>query len=132
MTPEGRLVITQNVANTNSIRLADLGVLDGSFATPALCISEHDRLAHIPITLEAAAVNSRTLTYTISGGTADSNDYTLPTSGTITFAPGQRTMVLPVPIADDAQPENAETLMLTLAGEPSSIHLTQASHTLTI
>ncbi len=74
----------------------------------------HEMLNFV-VTLNPAATTSVTVEYTTSDGTAtQGNDYTI-TSGTLTFLPGETTKTVSVPITDDLEEDDGETLMLTLS-----------------
>lgn len=112
--------------------LADVGLLHGGFRDATVCVSEERGAIALPVLLDNAPSNTRSMTYTISGGTATASDYTLPLSGTLTFEPGQRTSFIQIGITQDALAEPPETLLLNLSADPSSIYLTQPTITLTI
>jgi hypothetical protein len=116
----------------DSYSTADLGVLHGGFTTEALCVAEGDGQVVIPVTLEGAPISTRTITYTVSGGTAGAADTTLPISGTIAFESGQRQASLSIPVVEDALTEGSETLLLSLTSDPESITLDRAAFTLTL
>lgn len=52
-------------------------------------------------------------------------------NGVITFAPGQTSNTLIVPIVDNAKPEGDETVIITLS-EPQNAMMGQSMFTLTI
>ena len=67
-----------------------------------------------------------------AGGTAASGaDYTLP-AGTLTFAPGETTKLVPLALLDDGSVESAETLVVTLSGAAGATLTSTAVHTVTV
>ena len=67
------------------------------------------------VTLSRAASATATVDYATSNGTATAgSDYT-ETRGTLTFAAGDTTRTVSVPVLDDAVDEDAETFTLTLS-----------------
>lgn len=137
---DGRLILWRRYQDSKEIAspyytelsIVDAGTLHGGFATPALCGAEQSGHVVVPIMLENAPVDTRTLSYTISGGTATADDFNLPPSGTITFAPGQRRADLDIPLAADMIADSGETLTIELTTSSSDIELEQAAFTLTI
>ena len=84
-----------------------------------------------PVTLDRAPSGTVTVDYATSDGTATAgSDYTA-TSGTLTFAPGEREKTVSVPVLDDAHDEGSETLTLTLSN-PSGAYLEDRTATGTI
>ncbi|MBI5508121.1 MAG: hypothetical protein HY903_05155 [Deltaproteobacteria bacterium] len=83
------------------------------------------------VTLSAATGMPVTATYGTTSGTAAADvDYTT-TSGPLTFAAGELTKTVTVPILDDSDPEGSETFSVTLA-DVSGANLTGAAATGTI
>ncbi len=88
---------------------------------PALSVADAEATENIDttlnfvVTLNPAATTSVTVEYTTSDGTAtQGNDYTA-TSGSLEFLSGETTMTVSVPITDDLDEDDGETLMLTLS-----------------
>lgn len=72
------------------------------------------RVAVFIVTLSAASNNAVTVSYATAPGTAvPPSDFT-PTSGTITFLPGERVKQVIVPVRDDDQADE-ETFFLVLS-----------------
>jgi ELWxxDGT repeat protein len=70
--------------------------------------------AHFTVRLSPAASKSVTVDYATADGTATAgSDYTTAT-GTLTFAPGETSKSIDVPVRGDATPENNETFFMTL------------------
>ena len=71
----------------------------------------------VPVFRAGNATGTDSVSYTLSGGSASSGvDYTGPTTGTLTFQPGDRMELVPIQIVDDAAVEPAETLDVTISG----------------
>ena len=72
------------------------------------------------VQLRPAPVESMTVDYATSDGTATAgSDYTA-TSGTLTFSAGQKTKYIQIPITNDAVADSGETVTLTLSN-PSGV-----------
>ena len=83
------------------------------------------------VTLTRAPGSVVTVSYATSDGTATAgSDYTA-TRGTLTFAPGETTKTVPVPVLDDAIDEGEETMRLTISS-PSGVKLGDSVATGTI
>ena len=83
------------------------------------------------VTLSRAPSGTVTVDYATSDGTATaSSDYTAA-SGTLTFAAGEISKTVSVPVLDDAHDEGSETLTLTLSNA-SGAHIEDGSATGTI
>lgn len=78
-------------------------------------MNEGDGFAFIEVQRLGSAVNSASVNYSTSNGSAVAGtDYGVRT-GTLTFAPGQRSRVFAIPITDDSQAEFTETVRLKLS-----------------
>ncbi len=76
---------------------------------------EPDAALAFAVTLSRAPSGAVTVDYATADGTAKAGaDYTA-VSGTLTFAPGERTKTVSVAVLDDAHDEGRETLTLTLS-----------------
>ena len=83
------------------------------------------------VTLNRATNKAVTVDYATSDATATAgSDYTA-TRGTLTFAPGETTKTVPVPVLDDAHDEGEETFTLTLSNA-SGARISDSSATGTI
>jgi glycosyltransferase involved in cell wall biosynthesis len=87
--------------------------------------------ATITATLSITASTPVTVAYSTSDGTAIAGEDYTATSGTLTFAPGERSQRFTIPITADAVEESDETVRLTLTaagnatlGEPATATLT--------
>ena len=83
------------------------------------------------VTLSEALISEVTVDYATSDGSATEGDDYTTTSGTLTFARGETEKIVSVPVLDDADVEESETLTLTLAN-PAGATLDRASATGTI
>ena len=86
---------------------------------PDVEASEDDDAAlSFAVTLDPAATGRLTVDYATADGTATAgSDYTT-TSGTLTFAAGERSKTVSVPITDDSLEDEGETLTLRLSKAP--------------
>jgi hypothetical protein len=120
-------VVTQGTATILSsvpqpaLAVGDVSVQDGTSGTTP---------AAFTVSLSAASNEPVTVSYATANGSADSSDYT-PTSGTLTFAPGQTSQTVTVPVFGDPNPDANETFTLTLSG-PSGATLARSQATATI
>jgi M6 family metalloprotease-like protein len=84
------------------------------------------------VSLSQPAATTVTVNYAVTGGTAVSGaDYTLP-AGTLTFAPGETTKLVPLAFVDDSVVESAETVVLTLSAASGATLTANTLHTVTI
>ena len=67
------------------------------------------------ITLDKASLTPITYDYATANGTATAGSDYVALSGQITFAPGETSKTISVPVIGDAHPENGETLTLNLS-----------------
>jgi hypothetical protein len=101
------------------------------FGSATFSADEGDEAATIEVTLSEPATRAVTVTAATSDGTATEGDDYTETSTTLTFAPGTTSQTFEVPILDNAEDEDDETVTLTLSdpqnatlGDPSSATLT--------
>ena len=79
---------------------------------------EDDAALSFAVTLDPAATGRLTVDYATADGTATAgSDYTT-TSGTLTFAAGESSKTVSVPITDDSLEDEGETLTLRLSKAP--------------
>ncbi len=84
------------------------------------------------VSLSQPVATTVTVNYTVSGGTAVSGvDFTLP-AGTLTFAPGETTKLVPLALVDDPIVESAKTVVLTLSAANGATLTANTTHTVTI
>ena len=100
------------------------GTINDDDALPTLTINDVSATegnsgtanAAFTVTLSAASGQTVTVNYATADGTATApGDYTT-TSGTVTFAPGQTTQTITVPVVGDALNEANETFFVNLSG----------------
>jgi uncharacterized delta-60 repeat protein len=102
------------------------------FAAAQATAPESTNAATLTITLSQTAAQTVTVQYAATGGTAtNGQDYTLPT-GTLTFAPGQTTQRLVVPLINDAADEPDESVVIALSSPSNAVLGGTPSLTLTI
>lgn len=100
------------------------------FAQSAGDVTEGQGPARITVQLSQATSNQVSAFYRFSGTALAGVDYTMM-NGFITFAPGQTTNTLVIPITNDTKPEGDETVTIILS-EPQNAMLGQSMFTLTI
>lgn len=119
--------------------LSDPGLTDAAappvatvgFASATTLADEESGLLTIPILLSEPTNWEVSITYSVTGGTADrGDDYTTET-GVITIAPGATSAAVELTVVADAADEEDETIELALA-KPSQASLGLATHTVTI
>ena len=122
-TEDGRVLSIANmvvVKGPAGLSVADAEAEEGT--DPALAFA---------VTLDRARTEDTTVDYATSDGTATAGaDYTAK-RGTLTFAPGETSKTVEVPVIDDAHNESSETMTLTLSN-PSGAYLADAEATGTI
>lgn len=105
-----------------TIRVGDVRVTEGDAGTTT---------ASFPVTLSAPSSDTVTVDYSTSDGSAvDVQDYQA-VGGTVTFAPGETSKTVQVPIVGDKTPEGTETFRLVLS-DPSNAVLGTAQGTGTV
>jgi hypothetical protein len=116
----GMISIADNDSRPN-ISVADTSVTEGNTGT---------NNAAFTVTLSNPSTEIVTVKYTAGNGTAtaESNDYTA-TTGTVTFAPGQISQIVTVPIIGDLSIEGDETFTVTLSDAVSATGITRATAT---
>jgi hypothetical protein len=88
--------------------------------------------ATFTVTLAQASTGTITVGYSTSGGTATSGSDYAYTSGTLTFAPGQTTATVSVPVYGDTLNEPNETFSLVLNNPTGGAYLVRSSGLATI
>lgn len=93
---------------------------------------EGAQTANVRLHMNRAAVDPVTVDYAITGGTATPDiDYTL-VDGSVTFAPGETTALIPVGIVQDVAEEDDETIDLAIVAVHGGDVGAQSTHVLTI
>lgn len=87
--------------------------------------------ATLDVTLSTSSSQTVIVDYAVSGGTATLNQDYLPSSGQLTFVPGDQTEQVPINVIDDSLYEGNETVIVTLSNA-SGASLGANTHTYTI
>src|SRR5262249_40386909 len=90
----------------SSLTIADTSLLEGNTATNAAFI----------LTVSPASGQSIAINYATANGTAIAGSDYVATNGTVTFAPGQATATILVPIIGETANESNETFFVNLSG----------------
>lgn len=93
-----------------SLRIGDRTVMEGNAGTAS---------ATFTVTLSAASAETITVAYATGNGTAAGSDYQAQ-SGTLTFAPGQTSKTIIVPVFGDRFGEPNETFVVNLSSPTSA------------
>ena len=113
--------VSATVAGPAGITVADVRVDENTNAALAFAV-----------TLDRAASGTVTVDYATANGTATAGaDYTA-TSGTLSFAAGERSKTVSVTVLDDDHDEGEETVTLTLSNASSGARIADAQATGTI
>ena len=116
--------VTLALSGVRGGTLAD-GVATGTIidndGPPAVTVAdataaEGDGRLAFAVTLSPASSREVTVQYAITPGTAQAVDYAGPTSGVVTFAPGETAKEIALELVDDAIAEEDETVTLALSG----------------
>jgi hypothetical protein len=132
LTPSGFSVFSNTLDSDgfSPIRLTQEGTYTLSIETPAAASDYRFRLMNLAaqpllsqttrfafeVTLSEAAGSAVTVDYQTVAGTATAGVDFIGTSGTLTFAPGERTQTIFVEVVDDALDEPDETFFVELSG----------------
>ena len=106
-TADGRMV-----SNSPSATIAGPG---GLSAADARAREGTDAALGFAVTLDRASTRTVTVQYATANGTATAGEDYTARSGTLTFAPGDVTRTVSIPVLDDAKDEGEETMTLTLS-----------------
>ena len=115
--------VTLALSDVQGGTLAD-GVATGTITDddgpPAVAVGDatapEDASLVFAVTLSPASSGEVTVQYAITPGTAQAADYAGPTSGTVTFSPGETAEEVVLDLVDDEIAEEDETVTLTLSG----------------
>ena len=103
-----------------------------AFSATTYSVTENAGSATITVNLSAAISETATVDYATSDGTATKgSDYTAVT-GTLTFGAGETSQSFDVPIIDDSDIEDPETINLALSNSSIAVLSTPATAVLTI
>jgi uncharacterized repeat protein (TIGR01451 family) len=121
--------------NTASVTTSVLdlpGTLE--FAAPSYSVAEDGGTASIVVTRVGGSQGAVTVGFAVGGGTATSGiDYTPPTTTTLSFADGETSRTITIPVLADPLDGHDETLYLTLSNPTGGALLgARTSTTLTI
>jgi hypothetical protein len=114
------LTVPWNGWNEQDVRTGLPGV---GFGAAAYSVLESDAAATITVTLDMTPDVTVTVGYATADGTATAGEDYTATSGTLTFAPGERTQTFDIALLDDSTIEGAETVALILS-EPVNAAIT--------
>ena len=140
--PAGVSSFTVNVPTTNdtateptetyNLTVGDVTVVGTITDTDAITISINDvsvyenaGSATFTVSLSGASYQTVTVNYATNNGTATGNSDYAATSGTLTFAPGETTKTITVPIINDTNVEANETFNVNLT-VPTNATITDA------
>ncbi|WPC40213.1 Calx-beta domain-containing protein [Clostridium sp. JS66] len=128
--PTGGGVLTNTTATVN-ITDNDLAPVI-SFNPTTYSVNESIGNATVTVTRTANTSDTITVDYATANGTALSgSDYT-STSGTITFAPGETSKAIDIPILDDSDPEAAENFKVILSNASGGAQISNNTAAVTI
>ena len=92
-----------------------------SFSQPLYGVGEADGNATLTVRRSGSTLGASSVNYTLTDGTATGGtDYT-STGGTVSFAAGEGTKTISVPIANDGAVESPETFTVALAGQMGGV-----------
>lgn len=126
-------------------KASDLTIASGDYVTfgiatrtisfsPTTLSGSETVAANATILLNLESSSNITLDYDITDGTAtgSNTDYSLASTGTVTFIAGQTSINLAMGIINDSDLESDETIEITLSNPPSGVSLTDSVFTYTI
>jgi Tol biopolymer transport system component len=97
------------------------------FKTAVASASESAGAANVTASLAGPLPTAASVEYSTVGGTAMAGTDYVPTSGTLTFAPGEIEKTFSIPLIDDAADEDDETIVVRLAGQTGAAKLGEPS-----
>lgn len=103
--------------NTSEFSLCHFVSAPGSvqFLSAVQSVFEQDGVATISVSRTFGSVDSGSVNFTATGGTATAGSDFTAVSGTLTFGPGEFVKTFTVPILEDNLDENGESINLTLS-----------------
>lgn len=119
----GFVTITNDDVAVRTVSVADASVLEGRSGKPGTPVT---------VSLDAAATSPVSVTFRTANGTAVApGDYT-SVSVTVSFAVGERTKTVSVPVVGDRTREPDETVLLQLSSPSANLTIARGQGTLTI
>jgi urease beta subunit len=106
-----------------TVNISDFSAAEGNSGTT---------LFAVPVTLTSPNSQSTTVNFTVSSGTATAGSDFQATSGSVTFAPGQTSQVINVPVYGDTTYEPNETFTVKVTGVSGGATLGRTQATVTI
>jgi hypothetical protein len=104
----------QDWSNALMVKVCVATALPSLNIPATLSKNENAGTATITVTLSSASTSPVTVNYATSNGSASAGNDFITLNGTITFAPGETTKTITVPLIDDTTPENSENFLVTL------------------
>lgn len=105
---------------------------DIQFELTSSQIGEENGPASIVVSTNRASSEDITVTYELTGGTAQVDDYTVTTPGTLTISAGNTSASISVGVTNDSDAESSETLIFTLSSPSGAVLGSNTTHTLSI
>lgn len=132
--PQGSVVTataTDSAGNTSEFSVCNVVNAPGSvqFISSLQLVVEQAGSITVNVSRTLGSVDSGTVSYATSSGTATTGIDFTESSGTLTFAPGETVKSFTIPIVDDQLNEGPETINLTLSN-PSGFSLGETNTTL--
>jgi uncharacterized repeat protein (TIGR01451 family) len=108
---------TSDITPENNTGVAAIDVIPSQvqLSSASYTVTENSGPAVITVTVTPAPVLAVTVVYSTSDGTASGSTDYVPTSGQLTFAPGQSVLTFTVPITDDSVYEANEQFNVMLS-----------------
>jgi hypothetical protein len=118
------LTVSVNPRNTSSpLNDCSAGIKPEITINDPASVSESAANATFTVTLSTASTLTVTVNYSTADGTATAGADYQSTSGTLTFAPGETTKSINVPIINDTMDEPSETFFVNLTNASNSVIL---------
>ncbi|HEV7373595.1 MAG TPA: Calx-beta domain-containing protein [Pyrinomonadaceae bacterium] len=118
------LVAAANPRNTSSpLNDCSAGIKPEITINDPAAVSESAANASFTVTLSTPSTLTVTVDYATSNGTATAGADYQSTSGTLTFAPGETTKSIPVPVINDTLDEPSETFFVNLTNASNAVIL---------
>ncbi len=104
---------------------------ESGFAAEDLTINEEAETARVRVVLQPARNHTTSVGYATQSDSAVAGEDFLPTSGTLIFAGGETSKVIPVTILDDLNPESPERFLVNLS-DPANAAIIDGQSIVTI